>query len=39
LGEAGKELFSSKKTVRAFAKLGYTFQKLANGTFVLSKAL
>jgi hypothetical protein len=36
-GRLAKELFSSQKAVRAFTKLGYTFQKLANGTIVLSK--
>ena len=38
-GRLARALFSSEKAVRAFAKLGYAFQKLADGTIVLSKTL
>lgn len=38
-GRLAKSLFSSEKAVRLLAKLGYSFQKLANGTIVLSKSL
>jgi hypothetical protein len=38
-GRLVKAIFSSEKTIRAYARLGYSFQKLADGTVLISKNL